>query len=101
MDEPMACSLDDEALAARRADWRSLARDALLRSNASPGRVEMTYRWEEDVEGAVRRLIQAERECCPFLDFALRRDGDLLHLSVTSPPETPIPDGPRPAQTER
>ena len=42
-------------------------------------------RLARDVEPELRELIAAESECCPFLEFDLRRDGAGLRLSVSGP----------------
>jgi hypothetical protein len=88
MTEPtFACSLDDEQLAARREEWRALDRRALLRSEAGPHGSVRVYRGGEETARAIGELIEAEGECCSFLDFRVDRQGDEVRLSVGFPPE--------------
>ncbi len=86
MNEPVyACSLDDQELAVRRAGWRALERRALVRTEARPDGRLLVFRGGEDTARALRALIEAERECCPFLDFRLDRAGDEVRVSLTYP----------------
>jgi hypothetical protein len=88
MTEPTyACSLDDEQLAARREDWKALDRRALVRTEASDGGRLLVYRGGEETAQALRVLIDAEGECCSFLDFRIDRLGDEVRVAVSFPPE--------------
>ena len=83
MDRPIACSLPPAELAARRAAIHQIARDALVSRATTEGGARLTF--VARAEGALRELIVAEAECCPFLQMKLRRDGDTLTLEVTGP----------------
>jgi len=77
-----ACSLDDEELTARRADWRSL--DAvLIESKDRPGGMTARYRGDEPTARALETLVAAERECCPGFDWRLVSEGEEIRLEVT------------------
>ena len=82
---PIACSLDREAMAERADRGASLAAASLLEASVTKRGVSM--QWRGDAEADLRRLIAAESECCPFLDFELSREGSGLRLDVGSPEE--------------
>ncbi len=82
---PLACSLPAPELAARRREIAELTARALLARAVIPGGVRARLRGGAEVELALRRLIELEGECCPFLDFALDREGDELVLEVVAP----------------
>jgi MerR family copper efflux transcriptional regulator len=83
MDTPIACSLPPAEFASRRASIDQIARSALM----SRERIEDGARlaFAAEAEDALRELIAAEAQCCPFLQMDLRRSGDALTLDVTGP----------------
>jgi hypothetical protein len=88
MTEPVyACSLDDEELAARRADWRALEARALIRAETRPDGRLLVYRGGADTARVLERLIEAERTCCSFLDFSIEAAEDEVRVMVTMPPQ--------------
>jgi MerR family transcriptional regulator, copper efflux regulator len=82
---PIACSLSATELASRRREIAELKDGALLARAAVPGGAQARFAGSAEVERALRRLIELEGECCPFLDFALEREGDELVLDVVAP----------------
>lgn len=83
MTEPVySCSLSDEELAARRADWRALAARRLSREEAGPDGRLLVYRGGESTARALEELIEAEGRCCSFLDFRVNRAGDEVRVTV-------------------
>jgi hypothetical protein len=88
MAEPTyACSLTDEDLAARRREWRALDQRALVRAESRPDGRLVVYRGGEETARILTALIEAERRCCPFLDFSVdRRDGK-VHVTIGFAPE--------------
>ena len=48
-------------------------------------RVEL--RDTDGVRDAVGRLVELERQCCPFLELTVEDAGELVALTVTAPPE--------------
>jgi hypothetical protein len=83
MDRPIACSLSSADYAERRAHIDEIARAALLAREPTESGARMTF--TAGAEDALRELIAAEAECCPFLRMELRGDGDTLTLDVTGP----------------
>ncbi|SRR6266511_230808 len=88
MTEPTyACSLTDEELAARRREWRALGRRALVRTETQPHGQVVVYRGGEETARVLTAFIEAERRCCPFLDFTVDRfEGD-VRVTIGFAPE--------------
>ena len=77
----LACSLDDAALRERREEWRAL--DAsLLGSQTRPGGMTARYRGDDRTAQALAALVEAERSCCPDIDWRIEREGDVIRLEV-------------------
>ncbi len=84
-DRTYACSLDAAALAERRADWRAL--DTWLLDD--PGPATRQYARRPEVVAALRRLVAAEAECCPFLHFTITEEADQVRLDVETDATSP------------
>src|SRR5688572_801922 len=85
MDQPIACSLSAADFETRRRDTGALASEALRSREPLANGASLTFAASEDTERKLRDVIAAEADCCPFLRFALDRDGDTLRLDVTGP----------------
>jgi len=84
---PLACSLDETAMAAQRARYAVVARH--VQSLAS-GELSLKARIDETLDGAVlRELIEVERECCPFFEIGYDAAERLLSVSVSSEEHAP------------
>ena len=89
-DLPIACSLEDRALAERTAALRT----GILATADAVERLADGYRWRFRSEaGLFARLgavIDAERQCCRFLRFAIETEPGLgkVTLEVTGPSGT-------------
>lgn len=87
---PIACSLDGRALATRQLDLRA----SVLAEAESVERLSEGYRWRfrdaRDLLGRLGTVIDAERHCCRFLQFAIAADADLgtVTVDITGPPGT-------------
>jgi hypothetical protein len=79
------CSLDDEQLAARRAEWRDVARGGLVETETRTDGFTSVYRGDDSTARALVDLVAAERVCCPDIEWRIERDGDLIRLHVTYP----------------
>jgi hypothetical protein len=89
---PIACTLTPHDMAGR-AEWlrRLGARSLIAGARAGGG---LRLRFEAAADAEVGRWIDAERECCAFLTFAVERNGDELWLQVGGPPGSePVLDG--------
>ena len=84
--EPVyACSLADEELAIRRAEWRALEARALVRAETRPDGRLLVYRGGRDTARALEQLIEAERQCCSFFDFSMEAADDEVRVTLTFP----------------
>ena len=87
MAEPIACTLRPEDLNTRRAELlpglvaRATAREPL------PSGYRFTFAAESDTLAQIVRAIDAERQCCRFLEFQLTvaPSGGPFTLDVTGP----------------
>ena len=75
-----ACSLGPEEL---RADIRALTRRRLRERRREGLRLVLAYDGEAEPE--VRTLVGLERQCCTFLDFAMRSEGGRFIVTITAP----------------
>jgi hypothetical protein len=80
------CTLEPSAMPARAEAFERLFARALLRREASPGRLVWTLRGSDEILAEARALAAAESECCSFFTFELERQGEQLRWSVTVPP---------------
>ena len=89
--EPIACSLDGGELEARLRAVQDAGRDALL-SHERPGHERpgrgylLRFRRERETRERLEEIIQAERQCCPFLSLTLEETDDKILLSIEAPP---------------
>ncbi len=84
---PITCTLTPEAIAARRAGLLpGLAERATTRSETSNG-YTLTFAASTDVLGAIASTIDAERQCCRWLQFDLtvEPDGGPMTLTLSGP----------------
>ena len=86
----MACTLDPDALAARRNGLlASLVRRAIDLADLPDG-VRLRFEADNEVLGAIAEVVSAERLCCRFLRFTIdvRPDEGPITLDLTGPPGT-------------
>src|SRR5262245_4818635 len=89
-DLPIACTLSPAALQARRENLLN----ALLRRASERGELPDGYRLrfaaESDVIGQIAAAVDAERQCCRFLQFSItiEADGGPITLDLTGPSGT-------------
>jgi hypothetical protein len=79
------CSLSPNALSPRRGAWRSLMAQALER-RVEPGRVRSTYPNGPEIARSLAQLVEAEKECCPFLEFDIRESDSTIEVELRYPP---------------
>ena len=85
--EPEAtCSLSPDGLSERRGAWRSLMAQALHR-RVEPGRVLSTYPNGPEIARSLAQLVEAEKDCCPFLEFDIRESDSTIEVELRYPPE--------------
>ncbi|CCV06246.1 conserved hypothetical protein [Mesorhizobium metallidurans STM 2683] len=80
---PIACTLDAGDFKERLAWIADLNRRALLGARRDDLRLELTY--APYALKDVHELMCREQQCCAFLDFDLRVEGNAVRLVVTAP----------------
>ncbi len=83
--DAIACSLEKADLATRHRDVEALFADGLTAADHYGDLLELRFR--ERYGPRVQALAAAERECCPFMEIEVRRDGGEIVLSLDCPPE--------------
>ena len=82
----MACSLDAEALVARRAEaLRLLRAGSAERTVEEDGSLVVVFRGPAGLRSDVRDLVRREKDCCPFFVFELAEHGDELTVVARAP----------------
>jgi hypothetical protein len=77
-----SCTLSEEDLRTRIAEWRAL-RERATAIDELDGGVGLTLAAEEPIVG-VADLVARESDCCPFYTFELRVDGPARQLDITA-----------------
>lgn len=81
--EAIACTLDAADLGERSAEWESLSRNALVAASRTGESVRLTYANRTDVAIELKRLVELERACCPFLSWDITQSSEELLLTVS------------------
>lgn len=80
---PIACTLGSGDFQSRLAWIAELNRDALRFQTRGGLRLELSY--APEAIDRVREMVARERECCSFLIFDLRTEGESLRLVIEAP----------------
>lgn len=90
-DLPVACTLSPDALRTRR---EGLLAEVIRRAKAHEFTAEglrVRFAADDKMVSLIARMVDAERQCCRFLRFAItvEPDGGPIVLELTGPPGTP------------
>jgi hypothetical protein len=85
---PIACTLSAGDYKERLAQIAELARDA-LRSYERQGLV-LRLCYSAAAADRVREMVRRERDCCAFLTFELREEGEKILVTISAPEEARI-----------
>ncbi len=86
MPEPViACTLDADGQAAQVNAFADLCQRALLETEEISGGLRLHFSAQPGTCEELEQLIEAESECCLFLDFRLHAHEGKLVLEVTGP----------------
>ena len=79
----LSCTLAGPELLERIQDWRKVAARAKSRS-LKDNAVVSVYPRDPALLGELRRLIDAEKDCCSFMEFRIEETADeaVVHLHV-------------------
>jgi hypothetical protein len=83
-EQPIACTLDVEAIPDRLEEWQAVLGRATARTRAAGGGLRVELPGDMDL-GELTRLVTAEQRCCAFFAFAITVDARGLGLEVRSP----------------
>jgi hypothetical protein len=79
----LACTLTPADLRERLALIRRLATDALLGHQRQP--LVLALRYAPAARERVRAMVANEQQCCAFLNFEVREQPDVVHVTITAP----------------
>jgi hypothetical protein len=82
---PIACSLPGQDQAERLGELSSLSSRVLGAEPTGEGGSLVRFQPDGDTRSQLKRIVAAERECCPFLDLSVAEDGSSLTLSIDGP----------------
>ena len=87
---PIACSLSEEALRARRDGLLGRVARRASAMTKIPAGYRMEFTPEPDTLSLLVTMIEAERQCCRFLQFDLRVEPNIgpIALELTGPEGT-------------
>jgi len=87
---PIACRLSDPELVERRRQVLALLLSQVEELRTTSEGVDLRFDAAAGVVADLGSFIEAERECCRFLDFRLQvaRDGGPIWLRLSGPPGT-------------
>ena len=84
--QDLACTLEGPELMQRVQDWRALATRATGRSFEG-NTVIATYPRDAELIAELRRLIEAEKDCCSFMQFSVEEISEAVTVRLRVPEE--------------
>lgn len=89
MELPIACTLTEQEMRERRQTMLDFVRRAALDVTSLPLGYACRFEATSDVLAHLSRLVDLERQCCPFLTFRIvvEAGNHPICLEVTGPPE--------------
>lgn len=82
--QALECSLEEPDLRDRLQAWNQMRAHVLSRSSED-GCTTTTFTNRPEVADSLRALMEAEKSCCPFLEFTLSDHGSTLQLELRYP----------------
>src|SRR6266542_3808924 len=86
--DDVACTLADDELPHRQEQWRRLIRDSLISAHPRPTGIELRFEPSDATAAAVALLVEADRQCCAFLAWAVARGANELVVDIAGPAGT-------------
>ncbi|HEX2088381.1 MAG TPA: hypothetical protein VHI54_00405 [Actinomycetota bacterium] len=83
---PIACSLDGQSRVAREEDWNEFLAETMIERRPIAGGVALQLQPSPQAVSRLRRLIESEQSCCPWIRWTIT-EGDVLSVEATSPRE--------------
>jgi hypothetical protein len=82
--QPIACTLEPEAMPDRLAEWKAVLGQATARTRAADGAIRVEFSNDFDLSG-LAALVVAEQHCCAFFAFNITVDHRGIALEVRAP----------------
>jgi hypothetical protein len=82
---PLACSLSGNDQVHRLREMASLSDRVLAVHPKGDRGARVDFRGDMETKSRLERIVDAERECCPFLELALSDHGSKLAVSIGGP----------------
>jgi hypothetical protein len=82
---PTACSLSAEDQSKRLLEMASLSDRVLGVESSDAGGAVLRFRADAETRTRLEQIVEAEGECCPFLDLSLSDLGSEVTLSIGGP----------------
>jgi len=83
--EPVACRLGAGDQETRLGQWRQLRREGLIREHRDGLALTTDWRRRGDVAARLNALVEAEKQCCGFLNFEVEELGDIVRVRTVFP----------------
>ncbi|MGH8996788.1 MAG: hypothetical protein ACRDYB_12295 [Acidimicrobiales bacterium] len=88
MDIPIACGLEPVSARQRLDEWRALLSVSVADAvRVAPGRLDLELDGDRADIGALARLAQEEKACCPFFTFSFEVSAEAVTLVIGAPEE--------------
>jgi hypothetical protein len=84
----IACTITPADLPERKRRWRRVLEQGLVASQRRPTGIELRICASEATRRELEELIDAERECCSFLAWALASGSSEIVLDISGPAGT-------------
>lgn len=81
--KPIICTLTPAQRIARGTTWRDVMREAVTNVEECPAGFVLTLGGATIDVDTIRELVEAERDCCRWMDLQFGH-GDVLTLTITS-----------------
>lgn len=83
---PVACTLDAADGAQRVLEWQALLTEHGAGTTRQPRQLTLHFTGAAAVTAELHRLVASERQCCAFVEWAVRTDGDQVEVVIAGEP---------------
>lgn len=91
--KPIVCTLNENDLRGRLEQIAALGADALIAHEEANGIHTLKFRRDDETRRQLEQIVDAEANCCSFLDLAIAERNDELILTLSAPAEgRPVAD---------
>jgi hypothetical protein len=84
VEQPVACTLGQEDLAAQGEHWGNLGASTRVERVELSNGLRLVFARAAGVEDELAALVAIERECCAFANWTLVPDADRVALDITA-----------------